>query len=539
MAPSNSTVPGDFVVREICASTTQPPAVPGVPQVSGVEQNSTVQVPWPAQLVATVPGPAGGTMQVYRYVPNPAKVWKALRVAPYHGAHLLMLGLSGIDCVMQDLSNQNEAAKDQIKDNLNQNGSGSEEQPVTAKHLLLEAGATYEIEVECQWAGWLKSDQQASPPSLQELDSPNQWKSFTNAPTKFVFTVAAQSVPDSNDPVPTPPDFQNEALFDPRALQRYLLGFEPDGGLPHFLDDPIVVKFAVDYVDRLLATYGRKLAFKLRRTDPPLGTLQTAQGPFQTPADVAAQVGFETLDWADLPISEQWLNPAPGVADCVSGKGPQGQQAVIKATLQPDAEYDLMLVAHPSGEPQSDQVLIARAHFRTSRYHHPQEMLSKLGLTTKNNPLRAPDLLLAQPYIAPPSKPEWLQRDQELEAWLRSADLDPLPLPPKPRVSLLWSPSGESYLLGAVLIDTDEPTYRGERMAPGALQLTRPNQPTLDLPLLRSNAAGTRLLYGLPAALAPPAGSRLVLNLKDRNTTVSGSREAPGVPRAVQEESQS
>lgn len=534
----NIAAPANFVVREICASTTQPAAAPGVPQVSGVVQNTTAQIPWPAQLVATVPGPAGGTLQIYRCVPDPAKIWKSLRLLAYNGAHLLMLGLSGVDWVMQDLSNQNEAAKNDIKDSLNQNGNGSPGQPVTAKHLLLEAGATYEIEVVCKWAGWLKSDEQPNPPTLQELDKQNLWQSFAGAPTVFSFTVAAQSVPDSNDPVPLPPDFQNETLFDPRALQRYLLGFEPDGGLPHFLHDEIVVKFSVDYVDRLLDTYGRKLAFKLRRTDPPVGTLQTAQGPFQSPADVGFDsVNFEALDWADLPIAEQWLDPEQGLAGCVGGKLPQGQQAVITAKLEPDAEYDLMLVAHPGNQPQSDRVLIARAHFRTSRYLHPQDMLTRLGFTAKNNPLRAHDLLLAQTYSAPVLKPEWLQRDHELEEWLRSAGLDPLPLPPKPRVSLLWSPSGQSYLLGAVLIDTNEPTYRGNRMAPGTLQLTRPNLPALGLTLLRSNAAGTRLLYGLQVPMAPPAGSRLVLSLQDRQATVSGSRTAPSVPRCIFEES--
>ncbi len=541
-SPSGTVViTSDFVVREICTSISREPAAPGVPQVSGVVQNSQLMTPWPAQLVASVPGPAGGSMQIYRFVPDPAKVWKLMRVLPYTGAHLLLLGLSGVDWVMQDLSQQNEAAKNQIKDQLNDNGSGSPEQPVSAKHKLLDPGASYEVLVECQWAGWLKSDAQPSPPTLKELDNQNAWKDFGSGALVFGFKVAAQSVPNSGPSVLPPPDFQNETLFDPRALQRYLIGFAPNGGLPHFLEDAIEVKFAVDYVDRLLDIYGRKLAFKLRRTDPPCGTLANAntKAQFQTPADEVMQVVYVDLQEADISASDKWLEAAPDKAPCVAGQLPKGKVAVITAEqLQPDAEYDLLLVAHLKGQPQSDEVLIARAHFRTSKYRKVQDMLDALGLTSPFNRLRAHDLMLSKAYGPQVVKTEWLQRDHELEEWLRTLDLDPLPVPKRPRVSLVWEPSGQSHLLCAVLIDTDEATYRGARMAPGALKLARPNLPTLTLNLLRSNAAGTRLMYWLNTPVAPPAGSKLSLELKDRNNTVSGSRVANSTPRAVYEESQ-
>jgi hypothetical protein len=535
LALANSITGGDFVVREICSTTLRDPLPPTLPIVTGVASGNAAQQAWPAQSLGNLPGPGGGSLQLLRYVPNAALAWKSLRIAPYDGGHLLLLGLSGVDAAMQALSQQNEVAKAEIQDQLNQNGNPNA--PVSAKHLLLEPGVSYEVEVELEWAGWLKSKAQPSPPSIAELAQQGLWKPFTKALPVFDFKVAAASVP--ND-MPPPADFQDESQFDPRALQRYLLGLVPDGGLPHFLDDEICAKFAVDYADRLVDLYGRSLALKLRRTDPPCGTLANGDNQFLTPADLISQISASDLQVGELPKAEQWLAEPQGLAPCITGKGPKGKKLVVQAPIEPDAEYDLMLVAPPKAQPQSDQVLVARAHFHTSRYANPQAMLSALGLRAAPNPLRPHDLILAQAFgVQVVDDKKLLQRDRELEQMLRTLGLDPLPVPRRPRLTLLWAPSGQSHLLCGAVVDSDEPTDRGARMAPGPMQLLRPNQADLNFGLLRSSASGTRLLYWLNTAVAPPPKSVLKLGFKDRNSTVWGSRVAPTTPRAVYEENAS
>ena len=129
-----------------------------------------------------------------------------------------------------------------------------------------------------------------------------------------------------------------------------------------------------------------------------------------------------------------------------------------------------------------------------------------------------------------------LQKDRELESKLRDFGLDPLPVPNGPRVSLIWEPSGQTYLLCGVLIDTDETTYRGSRMSPGGCGIQRPNQFGLVLSLLRSNETGTRLLYWLNTPIAPPEGSNIAFEFNDKNSVVSGLRIASSKPRAIYEE---
>jgi hypothetical protein len=529
---------GDYVVREVCTATPRDLPAPGVPLVSGVAAGGGAKVAWPAQAAGTAPAPGGGTLQLYRYVPDPKQAWKSLRIASYDGAHLLLLGLSGVDAEMQSLSEQNEAAKQQIKDQLASNGDPSK--PITAKHMLLDPGAEYEIVVECEWAAWLKSKSEPEPPSRADLDNGNLWKPFTGGAVVYGFSVAGESVPAGEDTGMPPTNFQDESRFDPRALKRYLQAIEPDGGAPHFLGDPLVARFNVDYADRLLQMYGRAMVFKLRRTDPRCGTLVKDGQNFQTPADLPMQLGWAEVPVNQLPLSDQWLAEPQKFAPCVSGHGPRGQQAVITATLEPEAEYDLLLSAPPAANPKPDQVLIARAHFRSSRYADPKAMLEALGLRSgKANPMRPHDLFVAQVFGAQVLNDEkQLQNDRNLEQMLRTLGLDPLPVPRRPRMSLVWEPQGSSFRLCGVVVDCDEPTCRGKRMQPGLLQLLRPNQAALSFGLLRSSATGTRLLYWLNTPEAPPVGATLKLEFKDRGNSVHGSRMAPSTPRVVYEESE-
>ena len=104
-----------------------------------------------------------------------------------------------------------------------------------------------------------------------------------------------------------PAELTNEQDFDPRSLLRYLIAFEPDTrSAPHLLDDTLLVHLAVDHADQLSALYGRSLQLRLRRTDPPPGSLATAAHPTDEPF---------TLVW--VPLFDEFR--------------PEGQRRVLEA----------------------------------------------------------------------------------------------------------------------------------------------------------------------------------------------------------------
>lgn len=529
--------PGRFVLREVCATSLVPAPAPGVPVVTG--STGQQSLPWPAQAVGVLPGPGGGTLRLYRYAPSGSQAWTGLQILTYEGGHVLLLGVSGVDAAMKALADQNEAAKAEIHDLFNRPDAPAG-QPASAKPKLLQPGTAYEIEVECEYAVWLKSKSQPTPTSIADLAATGAWKPFSGGARRYRFSIAKTEAPAQGAPT----DLVDERQFDARGLQRFLLGFEPDGGLPHFLADPIRARFSIDYADRLAALYGRTLKLALKRTDPPAGALCTGSGTaaqqFQHPPELPIVVSLGHLGLGELPLRERWLADPTEVAGCIPGGGPRGRTMEIDpAVLVPAAEFDLQLLAPDADNPAAAPVQIARGHFRSSRYSGPAAMLQALGLwAAGSNPLRPHDLMLQRvPVGYTVDDPKLWARDRELEQLLAAWDLDPLPVPRTPRLSVVWAPQGSAWLLAAVLLDWDEPTERGARMRPGHVRLHAPGNPPKTLGRLRSTASGTRLLYAPAAPLAVAAGSSLEVSLFDRAVLVSGRRALPALPRAVYEES--
>ena len=534
-----------FVLRRLCAVQREALAPIGQPVVQGRREGQSAWETWPAKPIGTAAAPGGGLLSLWRFQPADASAaWRAWRVQAFADAHLLLVGVSGVDAALADLIAANEAAKQAIKDVVGPAAAG--DSPKAEKSALLKPGSTYQIVVETEWAMWEKSANQASPP----LTLANSvWTSFGKQ--AFSFQVASEDASEAR--LQQPVALLDEAVFDPRALSRYLLGLSPDGGMPHFLDDPLSAHFAIDYADALCAAYGRGLTLKLRRTDPPAGSLAGAGADFHSPPDLPIVVFSGPLGYPQIdPHDHWWIDPeiAP---PCVPLDGPKGETKTVRCeALEANAEYDLMLVAPPSAAPQSDQVLVARSHFRSSRHANPAALLASLGLAVAPpdlppnaplplHPVRPDDLFLAGP-VALPQAPE--VGDRALEAALRALGLDPLPLPAAPRVAAIWQPDGVSgHALWGVLVDADEPLHRPDRLRHQSCALQRTGLPDLALTLFRHNASTTRLIYRLAAPVAWTGAGALALTLESlawvgQNlvaTPVTGRRALHGTPRSVAE----
>ena len=298
---------------------------------------------------------------------------------------MIVVSLCGIDWVTRYIQQTNGDAQSGTAGSFNDH---SDPATTSERPNLLDADSDYEIVVGVQWTGWRKNrgdPANAQPPPLSDTLT---WNDFPDA--VFSFHTAPAAVLPANPP---PADYKDETVFDPRGLMRYFIGFRPDGlGAPHFLADTIKVDFRADHIAPLLAKYGRTLQLKLRRTDPPPSTLASPAGLGGSvrPSDMIITVAVNLLEPMLLEPADALLVNAADAAPCTEPPAVGGRTLDITAPLEPDADYDLLLVAPPTATPNSDQVLITRGHFHTSSYTDPAGMLAAMALTTSGDRRSAP-----------------------------------------------------------------------------------------------------------------------------------------------------
>ena len=215
---------------------------------------------------------------------------------------------------------------------------------------LLEANRAYAINVSWQWQGWVKSDSQPQPPAVPPggdwQDGPVQ---------SFRFRTAATAVTTGAPPA----ELTDEQDFDPRSLLRYLIAFQPDThAAPHLLDDTLLVHLAVDHGDQLAGLYGRHLQLRVRRTDPPPGSLAGQDHP----DDEVITVVWGALHDAYRPLGQLLFLQAIREAPCLQEPNLGGTTGEVTADLVPGAWYDLTLMATPTAHPDAEDVVVfARA----------------------------------------------------------------------------------------------------------------------------------------------------------------------------------
>ncbi|NWK95837.1 hypothetical protein DM806_09135 [Sphingobium lactosutens] len=441
-----------------------------------------------------------------------------LRVAPWTGGRISVISLCGTDWVTRYVQTTNGDAQSGTAGSFDDHSD-----PTTSSERpnLLDADSEYEIVVGMQWVGWRRDRDDpvtATPPPLADtLD----WKDFTDQ--VFAFRTAAEAALPANPP---PADFKDERTFDPRGLMRYLIGFDPDGkGAPHFLDDPINVYFRADHIEPLLAKYGRSLRFKLRRTDPPPGALASPDGLGSSvrPSDMAIVTAIGLLPTMFLEASDALLVEAAEAAPCVKPPVVGGQAVAITADLEPDADYDLLLVAPPSATPEVDTVLITRSHFHTSRYIGPADMLAAMALPTDGSvDFRLPfDAMIEASVPAAIAIPN----DADFETVMRALGLDPWPLPVAPRVVALWSKTAPFQLHG-IMLETDEPMERGTRMSVSGISING-----TGLQRIVANTATTRAIWMVASPVPLTEENVIDVQVSANGVALHGRRSVLKVPR--------
>lgn len=493
------------------------------PRVTGTDLKGN-ELDWKPAVLESSDGKSGsGVCQYLRYRPPHRGPWLSVRIWPWRRTRLAVVSSCAIDWQTAQTHDADQNTRDTLVATWNDRADNN----TPARRHLLEPDTEYLIRVRWQWQGWRRSESEPEPPPPAE----GAWSSVVEDTYRFR-TAAGVALPANPEPV----DFFDESVFDPRGVARYLLGFDPgDGASPHFLDDPVRVHFNVDHLPQLLEKYNRLLQLKIRRTDPPAGSL----AGLDRPPDIPFTLAWKTLAEPLMEPSDLRMLQAARLSDCLREPPLGGSTGEISVDLEPGAEYDLLLVAAPQSNPDSDRILVARSHFQSSRYRNPSDMLEALGFTTPEPfPIRPQDALITSLLATAPV----LGDDSALDDAMRNLGLDPWPLVDTPRTVALWTRNG-TWQLAGILLETDEPLFRtgvvlqGGRLVQGTRLAVEGM--TLDgtpLAVVRSNAAWTRVLLAPASPVAPSLDAVLTLTLLEPDGPIGASRLLADRPRMALQE---
>lgn len=498
------------------------------PVVLGRQDDST-EIEWMPKVMERIETESGSCALVQYNPPETSATWSAVRIREWSGTakgdagRVGVVRLCGVSASAAALAQANARFAADLVAVISDHAAPD----APARKDLLEPDRGYTIRVSWEWQGWVKSENQPEPPVTPP---PSEWKSGTAQSYQFrtAATAIAAGLP--------PAELTDERDFDPRSLLRYLIAFEPDThSAPHLLDDTLLVHLAVDHLDQLAGLYGRQMGLRLRRTDPPPGTLANRPHPDDEPIGVVWGPIFD----AYRPLGQRRFLDAIRDAPCLHEPNIGGTTGEVTTDLVPGAWYDLTLMATPVGVPSSEAVVVSRSHFQASRYRGAADVLAALGFAEGD-----PEAFIAPDAMVTAAAPAGglVVGDTDLDAALTAIGLDPWPLSDQARTSILWLLDADSWKLAGVLLEAPEPIVRSGRTA---LDVTACAYGTVALSQCRRNLAGTRLLLAPPAPIAVTLADVLAVTLTrtvtDRmgittSTTVTGRRFALDVPRSVQME---
>lgn len=434
------------------------------------------------------------------------KAWVKIDVAPWYKGNLSLVALCGI--TMEAFTAQQDDAnfhKSLVK--LLEGVSQAVEDDMPTQHTYLDAASSYKLKVSWQYLGWHANDPGEDPP----LAASGVWSSeFVD---EFRFDTAAYGQTDPNllpssqsttldmDPAQGGPGF-DERIFDPRGVARFITHAYPSHeDAPHFLDDVLGFWFRANHLKSLVAKYdGRELQCKVYHTRPAAASMHgytfhqigsrhaldvTRDDPANAnyvPNNPLWQLTTDAWSAVDVDIAKA-LDALPCI-DLTPGSG--GAKVTVLADLIPDSEYDLLLHVRKPGDSSIKEVVVARSHFRTSRYRNPSGLRHALGFSdvasgqTPNDFITTCDL---KTYYGPLAK--LALGDAAFDIAMKRCGMDPWPLPPAPRTTVIWRQTNDAahpWLIAGVLLEADEPIWR-PGMSTGALNQAPP-PPRLEVQLL-------------------------------------------------------
>ncbi len=489
---------------------------------------------WPGEILSVSVKGRHGCAYV-RYRPRISGPWTAFQVMPYPYFDIGLVRVCGIRHDAIVAADNDDAARDELRDEWN---DATEPANAIDRYQLLEPGTRYAVQVRYRAAIWVADESTQAPPSASTLDfgAPPTGVTVTDHAPRFHFrTATVGTLPDAELR-----DFAKQELFDPRALARYLRGFDPVAEVPsHLRGDPMLVWFEVEWIEDLLDRYGYSLKVIVRRTDPP-PTPPSGIPPVILPL-------MEPLVWSGLPfelrnLADQRLIKAAVAAPCLEDAPVDGATLQVTADLIPQARYDLVVQAVPSGG--GDAIDIGLSHFRASRYMDVTELVEATGFGfTIPNPFYPLDVLVTG---APPTDVQ-LADDELLDAALNAIGLDPFAPATGPRSVALWREVGAEWQLVGLLLDSDEALLRAPRLMDPVsnpprldiLDASIPGIPSTDpstLVPVRSNESATRVLLAASPGIAVPELATLELRITEPAGIRVASRSINSIPLVVLQE---
>ncbi|HEX5592280.1 MAG TPA: hypothetical protein VFX35_02895 [Solirubrobacterales bacterium] len=462
---------------------------------------------------------------VYRG-PDPGP-WRGVRLGPVRGHRVKVIGACGVRWQEAVERRRAEAGRLELIEALTvqaTGAAGTKRAVVTPAgplplvllgpppRPLFAADKAYRVAVDWEWQAWKPGGGTVAEPDPDK----NAWKKGGTDSFEFATAPARPTIP---------VDLTGEGSFDPRGVARYVAGAEPSGELPHLLDDPIRIRFSVDYLPALLHAYGYETRIEVHPTDVAPGSLHL------DPRIKDLVVGIDLVTWLEgtLRPTEQVVVGAVAASDCTPDTSLGGLAAEVKANLEPETAYDLTLRARPQ---HGEDSVVSRFHFRTSRYRDVGELLAAFGLLAGGTPGEPPPDVLLTSWSQPAAAPF---DDFALQTALGALHLDPWPLAAEPRATTLWlAPSGEEtrWSLAAVLLEAPEPVARAGRIRVSG------SVGAAGLEHRLGTANGTRVML-TPAAPFPPAPDDLLtVRLDDdlRSTGAEGSVALLGAPGTIRSE---
>lgn len=456
--------------------------------------------------------------------------WNGLRIQVPAGKTVTLVSVCGIDQRAADARASDSSVQTSLLNIL----ATVMALPVEERREIVLAPATeYQLEVSWSWQVWQPEDPNETPPD----PDPTAWVSAVD-PDVLRFATA----PDAGT-TPVQQDGLNEHFFDARDVGRFLIGVEPaNGRATQFTGDPIWAHFDAGHVKQLLDQYGRTLAIEIRRTDPKPQSTSAAMNSLLEPLVV-------NLVWLALPdplqpVGYRLIHEALADAPCLPGTGPMGGASVaVTAPLEPEADYDLNVVANKG----TDRAVVLATRFRTSRYASPAAMLDALGYGATATGLFLPDdLIVPDSALLPVGG--FVEGDAALDAALAAIDAETLALPERePKSYVLWrfDAATTSWRIEGLLVDSLEPMKReltqivsgvaepGVRITPTSAAVG-----VQTMTLYRANSRWTRVWLRPAAPFAVPTTPEPTLRLSFTTPqgTVSGTRRLRTVPSLLERE---
>ena len=415
---------------------------------------------WPGTVIREFRHENGHRCAVVRYVmPEGAKPFDRVTVTPQtEQQDIALLSLCGVDdraakWRARDVDVRSDLAADLAND---PNGDG--------RPVLLDPDCVYRIDIEYEWQAWQGQDDADNAPATP-IDS-----NFGNRTSdSFFFTTASETVLPTVPDGPVIQDGPNECIFDPRDVDRYLLGSDPaNAAIAHFTDDPVVFYFSQAHIGNLLEVYGRELSIEVRRTDPPPqpgGDISALIAPLP---GVVSKVGLPQELQSDF---DQRIDVAIKAAPCLAGVDPMTGGTAMAGTypLEPKVMYDCDLMARVSAD-HTDKLRAQASRFTTSRYANPREMVEAIGMGTGSQASPAPpfELVIEQGKSVPANIMGPSDRDFDIA--MADMGLETLGLPDgQPRLFQIWQPdaAGGAMHMVALLVDALEPLDRKAAIVQG------------------------------------------------------------------------